>query len=66
MTPNAENYNPNPEYIRDLVESTGLRLPELGKVIGHDERTIRRWINGERKYPYSLQFALECLVLSPT
>lgn len=48
-----------------LVESTGLTITKLAEVIGHDERTIRRWIKGERKFPYSAQFIIECVVVMP-
>lgn len=65
MKPNAELYNPDPEYISALVESTGLSQPKLGRLIGVDERTLRRWMTGQRKYSYAVQFALECLVLNP-
>lgn len=65
MKPDARLHNQDPEYFRSLVESTGLSIARLAKVIGHDDRTIRRWMAGERKYPYSAQFTLECLVLLP-
>lgn len=64
MKPNAAEYDPRPQYFRELAGSTGKTQPELAKVLGVDERTIRRWRNGERKFPYVVQFSLECLVLS--
>ncbi len=63
MTPDASTYNPDPQYFADLVESTGLSQVALGKLLGVGERAIRRWISGDRKFPYTAQFALECLVL---
>jgi len=63
MKPDASQYDPRPEYFRELVESTGMTQPALGDVLGCDERTIRRYLTGERQFPYSAQFALECLVL---
>ncbi|KPK72269.1 MAG: hypothetical protein AMJ84_04600 [Acidithiobacillales bacterium SM23_46] len=65
MKPDARLHNQDPEYFTQLVESTGLSITKLAGVIGHDERTIRRWMKGERKFPYSAQFILESLVLSP-
>jgi len=65
MKPDARLHNQDPEYFTQLVESTGLSITKLAGVIGHDERTIRRWMKGERKYPYSAQFILETLVLMP-
>ena len=65
MKPDARLHNQDPAYFTQLVESTGLSNARLAEVIGHDERTIRRWKNGERKFPYSAQYILECLVLMP-
>lgn len=65
MKPDAKLHNQDPEYFAQLVQSTGLSINALAKVIGHDERTLRRWMKGERKFPYSAQFTLECLVLMP-
>lgn len=65
MRPNAELHNQDPEYFTQLVESTGMSILKLAKVVGHDERTLRRWMKGERRFPYSAQFILECIVLMP-
>lgn len=65
MKPDAVNHNPEPEYIAALVESTGLSQPKLGRLLGTNERTVRRWCTGETKASYVVQFALECLVLNP-
>jgi len=65
MKPDARLHNQDPEYFTQLVESTGLSITKLAGVIGHDERTLRRWMKGERKFPYSAQFILESLVLIP-
>ena len=65
MKPDARLHNQDPQYFAELVKSTGLSVNKLAKVIGHDERTIRRWMKGERKFPYSAQFIVECIVLMP-
>lgn len=65
MKPDASQYNPDPAYMRDLVLSSGLSQPALGRVIGKDERTIRNWIKGTAKFDYPSQFAVECVVLLP-
>jgi len=65
MKPDATQYNPDPEYFTELVESTGITVTELAVTIGHDRRTIQRWMSGARQYPYTAQFALEVLVLTP-
>jgi transcriptional regulator with XRE-family HTH domain len=64
VTPNAADYDPRPEYFGELVESTGLTQKKIAVILGVDERTVRRWLSGERRFPYSVQFAMECLVLS--
>ena len=63
MTPDATEYNPDPEYIGNLIESAGVTQSALGARLGVHERTIRKWKSGERVTPYTAQFALECLVL---
>lgn len=65
MKPDARLHNQDPAYFTQLVESSGLSITKLAVVIGHDERTLRRWMKGERKFPYSAQYTLECLVLMP-
>jgi len=65
MKPDARMHNQDPEYFRQLVESSGMSVEKLGRLIGHDRRTIHRWMAGERKYSYAVQFIVECVVLSP-
>lgn len=65
VKPNASTYNPDPAYFAALVKSSGLSRIELSKALGVDRRTIDRWINGQRRYSYTDQFALECIVLQP-
>lgn len=65
MRPNAAEHRQDPEYFSQLVESAGMSQGELAKIIGHDARTLRRWMTGERKFPYSVQFIVECVVLDP-
>ncbi len=64
MKPDASTYDPRPEYLAELIRSTGLTQVALGDKIGVDERTIRRWLSGQRQFDYTVQFAIECLVLS--
>lgn len=63
MRPNPKDYDPRPEYFGELVESTGLTQKKIAEILGVDERTIRRWLSGERRFSYTVQFTLECLVL---
>lgn len=64
MKPMASEYNPDVTYFAELVESTGLTQKKIGEILGVDERTIRKWLSGDRQFPYTAQFALESLVLS--
>ncbi len=64
MKPDATQYDPRPEYLAELIGSTGLTQAALAGKIGVDERTIRRWLSGQRQFNYRDQFAIECLVLS--
>jgi len=64
MTPNAEKYDPRPEYLAELVHSLPHTQTELAGKIGVTDRCLRQWMSGSRKFPYTAQFALECLVLS--
>jgi len=65
VTPNASEYNPDPDYLAELIGSTGLDNEALAAVLGVDRRTINRWRKGDRQFPYIAQFAIEALVLSP-
>jgi len=64
LKPDASMYDPRPEYLAELIGSTGLTQAALAGKIGVDERTIRRWLSGQRQFSYRDQFAIECLVLS--
>ena len=63
MTPDASTYDPRPEYLAQLIGSTGLDQDELAELLGYSDRAIRMWLSGDRAFPYVVQFALECLVL---
>ena len=66
MKPDARGYEPNRDYLAELVASTGLSQKKTSeRVLGVDPRTLRRYLSGERRIPYTVQFALECWVLAP-
>ncbi len=65
MKPDAKDYNPDPDYIKSLIGSTKLAQKPLAKVLGINDRTLRRWISGEVAVSYADQFMLEAPVLSP-
>jgi DNA transposition AAA+ family ATPase len=62
--PNAENFNPNPKYLRKLVEASGLSQVRAAKRIGVSDRTMRAWLAGDQDFPYTAQYALEQLAKS--
>ncbi len=61
MIPNAGNYNPDPEYVAELLEKIDLLQLEVAALIGVTDRAIRYWVAGEKPIPYAAQFCLECL-----
>ena len=64
MKPNPQDYNPDPVYFRELVESTGLTQGRVAEeILGCSPRSVRMWLAGDRKFPYSVQYTLESHVL---
>ena len=64
MKPDASQYDPRPEYLAELIGSTGKTQTELAEILGVTDKTLRNWLSGRNLFPYTAQFALECLVLS--
>jgi transcriptional regulator with XRE-family HTH domain len=62
MKPDATRlHNPDPEYIRQLFEATGLTQKVAAAAIGISERGLRYYLSGERVTPYHVQYTLEQL-----
>ena len=63
MKPDAQKHNPDPEYIRSLIEEAGLGQRGACEKIGIAPRTMRAFLdpNDQRQAPYTVQFALEQL-----
>lgn len=61
MKPNASKLNPDPAYLRELLERAGLSQREAARRIGISERVMRYYLSGEREAPYPVQYALESL-----
>lgn len=61
MKPDARKHNPNPKYLRSLIEAAGLSQRAAAERIGIGDRLLRYYLSGEREAPYPVQFALECL-----
>lgn len=61
MKPNALKHNPDPDYLRELIDRAGLSQREAARRIGISERVMRYYLSGEREAPYPVQYALESL-----
>lgn len=66
MKPNIANHNPNPTYIRALLEKAGLSQRKTAHLLGVSERMMRYYLVATddpnyRPMPYTVQFAIECL-----
>jgi DNA-binding transcriptional regulator YiaG len=63
--PDAENYNPEPNEVRMLIEDCCTKYNysrnRLAQQIGVSDRTIRYWVSGDKSIPYTAQYALEVL-----
>ena len=66
MKPDASKHDPRPEYLRALVDRTGLSQRATAERIGISDRLLRYYlapeISGDRRVaPYPVQYALEQL-----
>ena len=66
--PNAALHNPDPRYLRGLLESAGITQRAAARKIGISERTMRYYLSDTagdyRPAPYVVQFALEHLTVA--
>lgn len=66
MKPDASLHNPDPRYLRGLLEQAGLTQRQAAQLLGISDRVMRYYLSDEtgesyRAAPYPVQFALECL-----
>lgn len=66
MKPDASKHNPDPRYLRGLLEKTGLSQRQAAQRLGISDRVVRYYLSDEtsashRPAPYVVQFALEQL-----
>ena len=64
--PNASLHNPDPRYLRGLLDRAGLSQRKAAELLGITDRAMRYYLSDEasesfRPAPYPVQFALECL-----
>lgn len=70
MKPNAKKYhNPDPAYLRGLIENSTYSQREVARLIGITDRSLRLYITIEgrnkRPIPYSIQYCVEQLCSNP-
>ncbi len=63
MKPDVTNHNPDPAYLRPLLEQAGLSQREAATRLGVLVRQMRYYMSGEKPCPYPVQFCLECLAV---
>jgi uncharacterized protein (DUF2267 family) len=64
--PNPATYNPDPEYLRRLLDKAGLTQAAAARALRVTTRTMRAWLApveaaSMREIPYTAQFTLEVL-----
>ncbi|WP_244505930.1 hypothetical protein [Pseudomonas indica] len=62
----ASRHNPDPRYLRGLLDAAGVTQRQAAQMLGIGERVMRYYLadessEGYRAAPYPVQFALECL-----
>ena len=63
LKPNANTYNPDPDYLRRLIDRAGLSQVKAARTLGMSPQTMRRYLRRDRDHPapYPVQYALERL-----
>lgn len=66
VKPNANTHNPDPRYLRGLIEQAGVSQRGAAELIGMSWTGFRNYLRDEadplyRVADYRVQFALECL-----
>ena len=66
MRPDSSTHNPDPRYLRGLLDKAGITQREAAQLIGLSDRAMRYYLSDVdhptyRAAPYPVQFALESL-----
>jgi len=66
MKPDASLHNPDPRYLRGLLDQAGLSQRQAALALGITDRAMRYYLSDQasatyRPAPYPVQFALESL-----
>ncbi len=59
--PDASTHRPDPEYLQHLLAKTGLSERRAEKLLGLGDRSLRNFMQGKSRIPYTLQFSMEAL-----
>lgn len=64
LKPDATKYNPDPDYLRGLIERAGISQNKAAQIIGISSRVMRQYLaNRDAKtaleVPYPVQYCLE-------
>lgn len=66
MKPDSSQYNPDPDYLKGLIDKAGISQRQAARTIGISERVLRQYLSNREAStamdaPYYVQFCLECL-----
>ncbi|MBT2375541.1 helix-turn-helix domain-containing protein [Pseudomonas fluorescens] len=66
MKPDADHHNPDPQYLRGLLEQAGISRSKAARLLGMSRNGFNNYLRDEseplyRIADYRVQFALECL-----
>lgn len=65
MKPSAAKHNPDPAYLRSVLDRAGLSQREAARLIGVSDRMMRYYLSLDpeawKPAPYVVQYALESL-----
>lgn len=63
MKPDASKHNPDPAYLRGLLNRAGISQREAARRLGISDRMMRYYLSEQagKAAPYSVQFALESM-----
>jgi len=68
MKPDAAKHNPDPVYLRGLLERAGLSQREAARIVGVTDRMMRYYLSKNpsswKPAPYAVQYALEQMLKS--
>lgn len=65
MKPSATKHNPDPAYLRELLDRAGISQREAARRIGISDRAMRYYLSEDpqawKPAPYAVQYAMENL-----